>query len=327
MFKNKLQNEVDNYQIKTTANDILKKYHEVNPPIKKSNNIWKPILAFSLSFATIGTLVILFNNDSINNNSNNSSSININKKYANIISLEVASSLDLIENYNSPLLTTLRKNNVDNDTFIDICTNFKNNFNTLNESLSYKNNYGYHIEIGEYKIDESIYTYKVAIEDFKYLYYSSNSKSNEKNIKETYDGVLIIDGTYYQMEGKRIVNTNNNEDEIDVNITINDSTTLNIEQETERSEYSYSYSLIENNEKIYELEIDFEKDEIEMECFNNQKEYEYEIQILNKSYLIEYQYSYLTIEIEGNMTLTIDENTNELTFEDKNNSLIFQIFQ
>jgi len=333
MFRKKIKQESDNYEIRTTANNILNQFHSETSLQKKKHFNFKPIFAFSTSLVIIGSvLFIINNNDNDNNNSNNNTQTNnvnpiINKKYTNIISLEVASSLEIIENYSSPLITPLSKNNIDQTTFEDICNNFANNYETLNKSLSFKNNYEYQIENGEFTIDNSTYSYKITIEDNKYLYYSIDSKSNDKTTKEIYNGILEIDNNIYQMSGKRKINSNNNEDEIDISIILNENTTLNIEQETERSEYSYSYSLIENHREIYELEIDFEKDEIEMECFENQKEYEYEIQIIDSTYSIEYQYSKSNLEIEGLMSLTIDENTKEMTFQDKNNSLIYKKYQ
>lgn len=328
MFKNKIKKEADTYQIKTTADTILNRFHETTnivPNNKKT--IWKPLLAFSLSFAFIGSFILFFNNTNDNSTSNTPIDHSLNKKYANIISLEVSGSLNLIEKYNSLTLISLSKNDINEDYFQDICNNFASNYHILNKSLSYKNNYEYNIEKDNFSINNSTYEYKITLENNKYLYYSSTIKTNDNRTKEIYTGILEMNDNYYPLSGTRKTNSNNNKDEIDISITLNNITTLNIEQETERSEYSYSYSIIKNNYEVYELEIDFEKDEIEMECMNNQKEYEYEITIANNSYSIEYQYSYLKNEIEGNMTLIIDDVSNEMTFEDKKNNLIYKIYQ
>ena len=315
MFIDKLKLERDNHEIKLTSDDILNKFH-LETSVKKSFN-YKPIFAFGVTFALLITGgIILFNEDE-----------NIVKnKYANILSLEVKSSLDFIENYNTLNLNNIkRKNNLDDDTFKDICNNFLDNYSTLKATLDYKENQNFVIEEDNFNINDSTYTYKVTLEENKYLYFNIDSKVNDKITKEKYIGVLEISSTYYEMIGARKVNSNNKKDEIDIRIEMSNKTYMTIEQETERSESSYSYSIIENNEEIYELEIDFEKDEIEMECLDHNKEFEYEIKKLDDEFNIHYSYEYIDLEVEGMMNLTIENN--KFTFEDKNNSKKLDIYQ
>ena len=314
MFEDKLKLERDNHEIKLTSDDILNKFHlETN--VRKSFN-YRPVFAFAATFALLVTGgIILFNEEE-----------NIVNKYTNILSLEVKSSLDFIENYNALNLSNIkRRNDLDDDTFKHICNNFLDNYSTLKATLDYKENQNFLIEEDKFNVNDSSYTYKVTLEENKYLYFNIDSKENDKVTKERYIGILETNNTYYEMSGVRKVNSNNKKDEIDIRIEMSNKTYMTIEQETERSESSYSYSIIENNEEIYELEIDFEKDEIEMECLDHNKEYEYEINKLDDNFNIHYSYEYNDVEVEGTMNLTIENN--KFTFEDKKNSKKLEIYQ
>ena len=314
MFEDKLKLERDNHEIKLTSDDILNKFHlETN--VRKSFN-YRPVFAFAATFALLVTGgIILFNEEE-----------NIVNKYTNILSLEVKSSLDFIENYNALNLSNIkRRNDLDDDTFKDICNNFLDNYSTLKATLDYKENQNFLIEEDKFNVNDSSYTYKVTLEENKYLYFNIDSKENDKVTKERYIGILETNNTYYEMSGVRKVNSNHMKDEIDIRIEMSNKTYMTIEQETERSESSYSYSIIENNEEIYELEIDFEKDEIEMECLDHNKEYEYEINKLDDNFNIHYSYEYNDVEVEGTMNLTIENN--KFTFEDKKNSKKLEIYQ
>lgn len=314
MFEDKLKLERDNHEIKLTSDDILNKFHlETN--VRKSFN-YRPVFAFAATFVLLVTGgIILFNEEE-----------NIVNKYTNILSLEVKSSLDFIENYNALNLSNIkRRNDLDDDTFKDICNNFLDNYSTLKATLDYKENQNFLIEEDKFNVNDSSYTYKVTLEENKYLYFNIDSKENDKVTKERYIGILETNNTYYEMSGVRKVNSNNKKDEIDIRIEMSNKTYMTIEQETERSESSYSYSIIENNEEIYELEIDFEKDEIEMECLDHNKEYEYEINKLDDNFNIHYSYEYNDVEVEGTMNLTIENN--KFTFEDKKNSKKLEIYQ
>ena len=323
MLKEKIQKEVNTYEIQTTSDSILNKFHSQNK-VKKHSNL-KPLLAYSLSFLLIATVSSVLIIDGINNNS--SSTIPSQKLFSNIISLEVTSSLNIIENYNSPTLTILRKQNIDENSFIDISQNFASNYSTLEKGLTYKDNIPSNTSEGEFIVNDITYTYKVEIDDNKNLYYNSYIKEDTNLTKETYSGILLIDNNSYEMKGERKTNSNNNKDEIDLRITLDSTSTLLIEQETERSDYSYSYSIIENNKEIFELELDFEKDEIEMECFKDNKEYEYEIQKNKDSIYVEYEYQNNKTSFEGNFTVTFNENNTQMIFEDKKNSLFYTIYQ
>lgn len=317
MFKDKLKKEADNYEIKLTSNDILKKFHEETNTRRSFN--YKPLLAFGLSIAILitGGVILLNENEK-----------NISNKYVNILSLEVASSLDLIDSYNTVNLNMLKRKNddsIDDSSFQDICKNFKDNYHVLKSSIEYKNDKSYEVYEGNYEINDSKYTYKVSLDNDKFLYFSINTKSNDNITKEKYIGVLESNDNYYPLEGVRKLNSNSKEDEIDISITLSKSTIITIEQETERSESSYSYSIIENKKEIYELEIDFERDEIEMECSDLDKEYEYEINEKNGYYSIYYSYENKDIEVDGSMTLTIENN--KFIFEDEKNSIYFEINQ
>ena len=315
MFIDKLKLERDNHEIKLTSDDILNKFH-LETKVKKSFN-YRPIFAFGITLAILVTGgIILFNEyDNI-----------VDNKYANILSLEVKSSLDFIENYNALNLNGIkRKQDLDDDTFKDICNNFLDNYSTLKATLDYKENQEFFIEENNFNVNNVTYTYKVTLEENKYLYFNIDSKGNDKITKERYIGVLETNNTYYEMNGVRKVNSKNKKDEIDIKIIMSNNTYISIEQETERSESSYSYSIIENNEEIYELEIDFEKDEIEMECLDHNKEFEYEINKLDNDFNIHYSYEYNDYEFEGMINLTIENN--KFTFIDKNNSKKLEIYQ
>lgn len=315
MLKEKLTKEANNYEIKLTSNDILDNYHKKEETNKsKKFNFATLIPVFAGCFICIISATLIAQNTEENNN-----------LFADTISLEVSSSLSLLKAYNTTSINGLRKSNINEDEFIEICNDFMDNYSVVDKSLSYKNNDKNKIEEGTFDVDNKTYTYKISLSNDNYLYYSAKTQDDNKEYKEKYEGVLVFEDEIYEVDGKRSLNSISKEDEIDLTIKIDDVTTLQIQQESERSEFSYSYEIIKNNVSIYELEIDFENDEIEMESYKDNVEYEYQINYKNNKYIVSYERQENDNEIEGVFYLSIEDN--QYIFEDKENSLIYKIYQ
>lgn len=311
----KLKQEANSYEIKTSSNQILNKYHDTNKntnPSKKVNYI-ALIPALLACFVSVGVIISNINKTNTIINSED-----------DIISLEISSGISLVKAKTNNV-RQLKQAKLEQNEFNKICDDFMDSYTILEQSVSYKNNNVAKAEKGEFVVDGITYTSKVSIDENSTLYYLSNEYTDKKEYKEKYEGILIIDNVSYEVDGKRSLNTKNNEDEIDLTIYVDENTHINIEQESERSEFSYSYSIVEYGKTTYEIEIDFEKDEIEMECYKENVEYEYSIVSKKNYYLVDYEISKGENELEGSFRLTIVES--KYTFQDKKNDLIYNIYQ
>lgn len=341
MLDKKLKEEADTYEIKTTVDSILNQYHAQKERKKSFGFKFAyciPVLTCLAVFVIIG----LVNSNTHSSLTTNPSTIQptntINNHHSvkaqNILSLEVASSLGLIQSeQNIQHSRTMRnqQSTIDIEEFRVVCEEFKKNYTILNESLNFKNENFHEVETGVYNILDQDYTHKVTYSNSEIFYYKivEVSKDDDDEQEEKYRGVLFVnENLSYPVEGEREKELEDAEIETKVRIKLSETKTLTIEQEIEGTdEYSYSYSIIEGNMETYSLEIDFEQDEIEMnvkEKYDSmEQKIDYSIKHLTSKYLIQYDYSKNDLAYDGEMELVIEGKV--FKFKDVETEIVIEI--
>jgi hypothetical protein len=134
--------------------------------------------------------------------------------------------------------------------------------------------------------------------------------------EERLNGIIILDGIEYKMNGNK--STEDDEEEVTFKIMIDESNYVVIEQEMESNEKEFEYKTYKNGRKVYESSVSYEAKfngkvelEFELEENGNQLEYKYE-------FFKENGISYVLVKIENNNTynriliqINSDENGNE----------------
>lgn len=128
-----------------------------------------------------------------------------------------------------------------------------------------------------------------------------NDEKDDKTVT-TLSGIVILDGSEYEMRGER--EQKNNKEEYSFLIRIDEETYVKIEQETKESaaKYEFSYALYQGGEQVYETEVEFKLNEngnisLEFSTEANGQELEYEFKFTERD-----GERLVSVEIENNDT-------------------------
>lgn len=331
-YEEKLKENITNYEIKTTSDDILNSYKTNNKELNKSKNKKKLFITLSSLFSsgilvgacllTVFLLKPFQNNTNTDSNPNNTSYqslpsydyLNIlNSKDKNLVGFELSS---LLNNTSGSTINGLNKNillknkisnsiTIDQNYFIKVVNNFdlaadsiktlydsNNNYSLLASNVSFT----YNNEV--FKIRTDIYNNNEVI----YSLYINQSSYEVKNNEETwmFEGYINYNEKYYPITlSKEVENT---ELEIETRIIFDNYIAIvSKEIDNDESEYEFEYFDLNNN-SIYNFEIESNliKDttiEVSVEDFKSNLEYEYLITIVNND-----KYSILLDDEENDNT-------------------------
>jgi len=275
---NEIKSAADKYEIKTSADDIMKRYlNEKNAIDSKVQKIgkkkikWIPfsIGAVSTVAAAVVTLSLILPSTP-KSSAGSSAPVIVNPQEGisggtrSQTAFQVFSSVNLVNNLNSSSSSSLlKRRNVDESTFKVITSTFDTSYSTVEQLLSSGLNIDNKIEKGYFKGKYKNYEYRMTIEvkDAKYIFLSNMSFNEEEDEVETeyYGEIVINEDESWKVQINEEKELKDDELEIEMQININDNERINIEQEYEQDEREYIYTYFKNGKQVYKEEIGIEK--------------------------------------------------------------------
>ncbi|MGM9971079.1 MAG: hypothetical protein ACI35W_01560 [Anaeroplasmataceae bacterium] len=302
--------DIRNYQIKTTSNMILNEVNKVNTKPKFQFRFKLGISLSSLFVAACSIILIIAllpSNDTPKNieGGDTDTTINVDEE---VLNFQVSSLVSIISNdINTALLNTSLsitddfeyefENPFDNNGFEDPFDNrFEDPFNNDNNKEvdeDFFNDVIKEYQLFEdviynkyYKIEEEITynynEYKGMYDDYKLMLGYNNYKIyvnyiNKDDEESEFEGEIDINGTIYRIEGKEEKDID--ELELSTKIYLSDDEYYLVKEEYEDDEYSYKFSIKSKNKEKYEYKLKIEDDEISFKIDSNEKKFEYEIKV------------------------------------------------
>lgn len=299
-----LKSEANKYTIKTSASDILKIHNEKN---KKEKTPWykkKLFMILTPAFAIILFSVILGINLIDDKPGSVIQSYTIKREdksgYAKA-TIEIVNGVNLLSN-SQITPTTLRKSNIDNLAFKQLCTSFEQSYPMIDSLFTNNVNFSVSVEQSEFIIQKESFIYKMEIENHLTIYLNTDL---DTKTTETSSGYAIDGDKIYSIDLEKEYDKEDDEIELSIKIHISNKNYLYIKSEATTMEYGYSYELYHNDELVKEISIEYEVDDDEVECeveiYYNQQDYEFDLTYSNQAYTIHYE----TDDYEGTMILTI----------------------
>lgn len=329
MIEDKIKNEFDSYEIKTTSKMILDKMPQPKPK-RKLFSIKHLIPAFATLSISVSALIIIISlgiNNKSGHNNDISGTKNVSLTSNNIVSqvaLEVLYAGSMNTNTNKPSGLKLMSviNSSDYTTIINNIDNIYPLFDNLYQgydgiSISY--------EGGDYKILNTTYDYKYTIGEYV-LYCNELIVEEDDEIELEAKMALELDGTYYSGKLEIEIENEDDESEFEVKMTynvLNDKVTIKRETETEDSETKSSYTYKVEGSSKYEKKVTLENEDgvaklkYEMKDSNNDIEESIELEEISYGYLIDYSYESDTIDYKADdIILTLNEGNRVYTLDD-----------
>lgn len=297
-LKEKIKQNND-YQIKTTSQQILNKFNSLNNTIserkKEKKSFYKPVLAFVSCFAIIILLIV-----GLNKNPSNSSQLVIENPSKNqILTQELITFTSFNTNNDSPanLYKKSTKNTNQND-FIKIVEKYENVQNGIYYAFQIEDIEVEDLTFNDYYLND---TYKYVSnfyfnkEKIASLYYNQlKSEVDDEEINTTFKAIYHTNNTDYDVFITKETEKDNDEQENELemifrSLSNNDEKiyVVNKEEELEMNEKenSYSYTIYDNEQSFrkeeesyrveYSIEQENNKEKIEIKVKDLQDEYEF----------------------------------------------------
>lgn len=349
---NEIKSAADKYEIKTTADDIMKKYlnkkNSIDSKIEKHKKKFK-WFPFSLgAVSTIAAVVILCLVLPPLNKTKPSQapsgigavtgatgiptmkptvpttpSANAPVGTKSQAAFQVFSSVNIVKNLNSSSSSPLlKKRMVDEPVFKEIASTFDTSYSTVEQLLSTGLNINNKFEEGNFEGKYKNYEYKMTIEvkDAEYIFLSNKSFSFRDTEKEYYGEIVINNEESWKVLINEEKDINSNEHEIEMQIDINDNERITIEQEYEQEEKEYVYTYFKNGSQVYKEEIEVDKggkkqDECRLVIEKNNSSFVYDKITMSNS---EVNSSYKYEDYEGEFCITLDGQNKKFVDKDTN---------
>ncbi len=288
--KNKINASFNNIKIKTTSDDILKKYNLSKSsasnelPNKKSS--WKIPLFSSLTTVLVTAGVIFAIVMTSNGPKNNPFRPIIIEENVSQACFEIYTGVRLLSDSLNNSVARSRKSkheetNLKEQDFKKIVDIYHENYLTYSTLLQSKMELETTIAKGEFTIQENIYTNKMTIQGDVIFYYNFDfEKIDEDEIETSYSGVAQIDDSYFTILIEEETSTLEKEKEFEYTIFYSQTNYLKVEYGIEDKETSYEYTFYKNNKEIKAIDLELtsykEETKLELEIFENNLSYEYE---------------------------------------------------
>ena len=258
VLKDKLEQSINSYQIKTTAHQIMETYQQSQEEIKKPTYSYKRTFGI-LGFAALALAVIIIipnfiPNESTSNDESHNISVPVTEKFASIISnrskkgqtafslfsaVNVMSEIDLGSQTKAKFMSKMT-------------THFDKSYDLVEMLFDESNSYEVKIETLD-SLYEGQFQYKLTLQfdNNDYLFYSNMSfEEDDDEIETNLMGKLVIGENSYNTSIN--IEQEDDEQEIEFEVELDDNKILKIEQESEQEEIEYEY-------KFCELENSIEK--------------------------------------------------------------------
>lgn len=321
----KVNEVMQQYEIKTTANQILNAYvsqQEENGMKTKKASWWKwcAALTTACSLAAIAYFTFLPNTPNVPMHE-------IQDDKNNRVAYQLLSGIELSDFFNNQDAPQQRKNKrpTTEEEFTQIVDVYDKANDMVRSAYLSKQNLQKKVYEGAFegKYKES-YPYKMEITGSETMtfYYDGRIEKDEDETEMTIHGEIHQGQEIYRVIGE----TENSveENEYEISLFFDDNHYVVIEQEAEQTEFEYTYTLYENNRKTYEIEFENEEGEQALNIKEGAILFEFQIVHSNPSEdLISYQTSF---EAEGMMRLQY-ENGSKTYIENETQQKIVKNFQ
>lgn len=293
---------IRNYEIKTTSNMILDKYNKVNNKSKFRLGISiSSFIIVALSIILIIVLIPKKNSpknipDDIPSDDIVSDVINVDEE---VLNFQVSSLVSLISNTNATKVNSLMYSisNSDFNTNLlfspfveDNNGSFENNDDYFNRAIEEYQLFEDVIYNKYYKIEEEFTynynDYKGEYNDYKLMlgfnkYEIYINYTNIEDDESEFEGEINIDGVIYRIEGKE--ERESDELELSTKIYISEDEYYQVKEEYEDDEYSYKFSIKSKNKDKSEYKLKIEDEKISFKIDSNDKRLEYDIRIKDEN--------------------------------------------
>ena len=316
-MSNKIKDELDQYEIKTSSREILNRFYEVRDSRmkeKKKNYFGLKILS---SLLTCAVLVIAFikiinptNGHKGVSPSNQTSlpygAILIEDDKENHVAFQLVSGLSLLDFIDNEATSNLmvKRKQATSTQFGEIVDVFdKANELIRGESFA---NIDKNVYQGDFNVGDKYYPYMMEIinnndENIK-IYYDSRMEKEGKNETETeFHGEIHFKQNVYSILGDKEVE--NSDEEFEITIYIDRNNYIEIEQEIENDSYEYQSLIHEKGKKVYEIEYSVEDGRNTLEIRDSSNRYKFDISYKEENTLIEYTF----LDYRGTITLRFSE--------------------
>lgn len=315
-YEEKLKNNITNYEIKTSADDILKSYSSIANKNKKHLSRKGKITLSSIfgSLVLTGAVVAIVFTSLSDENSSNSTSNGIfdtpieilNANESELLASEIASLMNNNENdstYSLARLKKLNSSNISQSQFEDIVNGFDLAAPSIHSLFSKENVYDIKSFSGEFNINGELFDIRSEVTLNNQLLYSLyiNEVFNELDDDEEswyYRGYIEDNYNYYQILLEK--DLEQDEYEIESYIFYNEFVaSVSKEIENDESQYQFSYFEYLNNDNtkfdegnpLYSFEYESENsstflntNQISVEVETRNSEFEFYTEIVNSDF-------------------------------------------
>lgn len=315
-MSNKIKDELEQYEIKTSSKEILNRFYEVrDSKVKEKKNgcfIFKLasslLLAASFTFAFI-KLIIPNGHKGVDPSNQNTLPLGatlIEDDKENHVAFQLLSGVSLLDFIDNEATTNLmvRRQQTTKSQFFDIV----DVFDKANELIRGKSftNIEKKVYQGDFEVGNKTYPYMMEIDNQNdeaiRIYYDSRIEKEGKNETETeFHGEIHLNQQIFTILGEK--EEDKNDKEFEVTIFIDRDNYIEIEQEIEKDSYEYQYLIHEKGKKVYEIEYSIEGNNTTLEISNNVNKYEFNINEKDNYTFIEYAF----LNLRGTITLSFTE--------------------
>ncbi len=322
-LKDELTNSLNEYTIKTQAQDIIDEYHLHSLEKKtKSNHRWIYGLVSGLAVAVlIFTFVFPHLMSSVVEDP--FTTVLTDRSRKNQTAFSLFSAINIIDEMNDGTPKKLKRK-IDKSEFDLLTDQFDKSYPLVDSLFDNQNTYDAEIIPlnNDYTGKYGTYHYQMdlVIENVHYEFYSNMSFEDEDDdeIETEFYGELVIGNLSY----KTTINIEREDDEqeVEMEIQFSEQKVLSIEQENELDEIEYEYLLKQDDEVLYEKKLKVKHTKVEPKCSLSIKTTSYFINYTdikiesNGNFVVSYKYldseGKFKIEISSNGRRYIDETNN-----------------
>lgn len=322
-----LKEASEKYEIRTTSQDILNTYYRrQEQPKKHKKSPWRVLLPLCASCCACAVSMMIVMN-ALSRPSNQPKVIHpqedVRGGTRSQTAFQIFSSLDLVENFSSPV-KMLRSYQITDSYFKEVCQTFDASYSTLNQLLTDGIDVENQIEEGHFRGNHGNYKYRMTIynSDREYCFLNDISFEDEDDdeIEVEYKGEIYFGkDDSWNVTLHREQETDDDETEIEMEIELSDERKIIIEQEIENDQREYVYSCYRREELLYEEKIAIEKgkdrfSKCEMEILKNDREYQFKNVTKEEDETVVSSYHYL--DFKGTLSLVIEEDSRVYTDSD-----------
>lgn len=318
MSGKQIKDTLNEYEIKTTSNQILNTYYERNgnTPVKKTKSSWwkiGSILTISSACALSVLVVLLYNK----NNDNRTNIVEIQDDSNNRVAFQLLSGIELTDFYANNSSKKRYLKSASESEFPTVVDMYDKANDMVQSSYISKENMVKNVYEGQFDgVYRESYPYKMDVkcrENFIF-YYDGKIEKDDEEIEMTIHGEIHQNEEVYKV----IANSEKSVDETEYEISIffDETHYVIIEQEEEINEYTYLYNIFEGNEVIYEIEFENDDGEQTLDIKKNNDFYEYKINhvqtnINNIHYCTSFAEGKMTLEYKEDIKIYTENETNQ----------------